>query len=154
MLKEICRYATSECQFMAGEEIFRRGARSEDVLVLSGGKVSYSAGEQEGKQQALDVNVGQWLCEHCLWIPWHHHGRLESKELSLCVLINSKNFCSVIEQWPREVRCCQYYAQLWLANIRKVFELGEDGAVHDLFFSKSLLQHLARAAVSYMDSLG
>eukprot|EP00448_Togula_jolla_P038043 CAMPEP_0170643676 /NCGR_PEP_ID=MMETSP0224-20130122/42030_1 /TAXON_ID=285029 /ORGANISM="Togula jolla, Strain CCCM 725" /LENGTH=434 /DNA_ID=CAMNT_0010974555 /DNA_START=62 /DNA_END=1366 /DNA_ORIENTATION=- len=121
-LHEICQYATSEALYLPGEEIFRRGSKAEEMILPSHGRLNYLPGiEHEGQGlKTISVEMGQWLCEQCLWIAWTHQGRLETTQGSLCALVNAKQFSSVIEHRPQELHCCRQYAQLWLEYVRDV----------------------------------
>mmetsp|Transcript_43497 Transcript_43497/g.94709 ORF Transcript_43497/g.94709 Transcript_43497/m.94709 type:complete len:215 (+) Transcript_43497:2-646(+) len=144
-LTEVCQYAIAEARFHPGEEIFHRGAKAEGMLLLNIGRLQYFAGvEQRSLGEGMFVDVGQWLCEQCLWIPWTHQGRLVAHDQSLCLMLSSKQFGMIMENRPQELLWCRHYARLWLGHLRDTFRASNGDDVHDLFLSNDDLRSLVR----------
>ncbi|CAE7548194.1 unnamed protein product [Symbiodinium natans] len=97
---ELCVECISDWNLAPQEVLFSSGRKCSNMLFVASGEVFYSTSSSSTRRtaeqpihgkdfhtvmpsddlQLIDQTLGpgDWLCEQCLWTPWHYRGRAES----------------------------------------------------------------------------
>eukprot|EP00434_Breviolum_minutum_P007177 symbB.v1.2.006334.t1/scaffold378.1/size217351/12 len=139
---DLCVDCLVDWNVRADETLFSVGLKSEKMIILSSGQISYfkekvqpssasvikinslaSLARSAGaKPDAMVTNEGDWMCEASLWCPWFYMGRAVSHSQAALLCLNHHKLLAAATRHKDASRELVVYARHFTERLRNMPE--------------------------------